>query len=126
MDEPQVPAVRNAADRSQVGRAGRRERDEQQAITAAWREVLRTKAGRVLIWHLLSEAGVFRSIWHASALIHYLAGKQDFGHQIMAEAVAADEDAFDLMQREARARGRAERNERMAVQQRAVTAREEE
>jgi len=113
-----VPSVKNASDKAQVSRADRRDREQQELIDSAYRAVLETEAGRFLLWHQLTEAGVFQSIWHASALIHYLAGKQDFGHQLMAEMIRAHEDGFELMQREARARARTERNERAATQAR--------
>lgn len=96
--------VRNAADRSQVARAGRRERDQEDRRITAIRAVLLTPAGREMFWNLLATAGVFRSVWESSARIHYNAGRQDFGHEVMADLMKADEELYDLMTREARAR----------------------
>lgn len=100
--------VRNASDPQQVRRAARKERDATARRLEAIRNVLQTSEGRRVFWDLLDAAGVFRSIWHPSAEIHYRAGRQDFGHEIMADIVAADETAFELLQREARARQRDE------------------
>lgn len=103
--------VRNAADPQQVKRAARKQREADEDRIAAIRVVLQTVEGRRVFWDLLSAAGVFRSIWHPSAEIHYNAGRQDFGHEMMADLLLADEDAWELMQREARARQRQEDRE---------------
>ena len=44
---------------------------------------------------------MFSSIWRQSAEIHYLAGKQDIGHEIQANIVRVCPDLYLLMQREA-------------------------
>lgn len=93
--------VRNAADPQQVKRAGRKERDRDARKAWALRRVLEAPEGRLLVWELLADAGVFRSIWHPSAAIHYNAGRQDFGHELMAAVIALDSgETFALMQRE--------------------------
>lgn len=98
--------VRNAADREQVTRAGRREREREVRRLAIIRGVLETTSGREFCWNLLTAAGVFKSVWHSSALIHYNSGRQDFGHELMADLIRADEGAYELMNREARERAR--------------------
>jgi len=107
--------VRNAADPQQVRRAGRRDRDRHARELEWVRAVLAHGDGRAMVWTLLERAGIFRSVWHTSAMIHYNAGRQDFGHELMALVIEADEEGFELMQREARTRARRERLENEAA-----------
>lgn len=95
--------VRNAADPQQVKRAARRQQRRDERRIDYYRTVLGTPAGRFVFWDLLASAGVFRSIYHASALIHYNAGRQDFGHELIATLVEADEELYQIMEREMRA-----------------------
>ena len=96
--------VKNAADRDQVGRAARKEADNERIFLASLKAVQSTQEGRFVMRTLLERAGIFRSIWENSARIHYNAGRQDMGHEIQAMLVATDENAYELMEREARAR----------------------
>jgi len=98
--------VRNAADPDQVKRAGRKVDDIATQRRNRLRAVMETPEGRAFLWDLLNELKVYESVWHPSALIHYNAGVQDAGHKLMARMVDASEDHYDLMTREARARGR--------------------
>lgn len=110
-------AVANASDPKQVKFAGRKDQEKRQRDLAALREVLRLPAGRIVIWNLLTHCKVFESIWHASALIHANAGRQDVGHWLMAEIAEADEDALLDLMREAKVARKREQAEREAVQQ---------
>lgn len=102
MPEPRAE-VRNAADPQQVKRAARRQQRREERRIDNFRTVLGTVAGRAVFWHLLEAAGVFRSIWHNSAQIHYNAGRQDFGHELIATLLEADEELYQIMEREMRA-----------------------
>lgn len=106
--------VRNAADRGQVKRAARREQRAIERERAWFRALLQTPFGRAAMATLIRRAGVYRSIYHASALIHYNAGRQDFGHELMATLLDADEDAYTLMETEARQRATFDARERDA------------
>lgn len=103
--------VRNAADPQQVRRAARKEKQLEERFTNALRDVMGSASGRLVLWELLSRAGVYRSIWVMTAEIHYRAGQQDFGHMIQAEILKAGEDGYELMAREARLRAQREANE---------------
>jgi hypothetical protein len=107
---------RNASDPKQVRYAERKQRQREARFLAALREVLRTPAGRIVGWELLARAGVFRSVWDPSAKIHYNAGRQDYGHELLASMLEADEEAYQLMEREMRAYLRNEQQEAAAVQ----------
>lgn len=103
--------VKNAADPNQVRNAERIERRRERDRLAALRATLDSPAGRAALMDILEDCGVFRSIWHPSAQIHYNAGQQDLGHQLQARIIAASEEHYELMEREARARRRARAQE---------------
>jgi hypothetical protein len=97
------PALqRNAADPKQRNRAERIERRRAQRLKAAITDVMKTQPGRLVMWELLSTCGVFRSVWEASAKIHYNAGRQDVGHELQADLHEVDTDLYLLMEKEAR------------------------
>lgn len=103
--------VRNAADEKQVSRAARKDRRKDAQRLAMTLAVLGTPEGRAFCWELLEKARVFESIWHPSAAIHYNAGRQDFGHELMADLIKADERLYLQMETEARGRARRENAE---------------
>jgi hypothetical protein len=106
----------NAADPEQVKYAERKERQRRARFGLALKTVLGTTAGRLVFWELLSRAGIYRSIWDPTERIHYNAGRQDFGHELLATILETDEDAYLLMEREARAIARGDARETAAVQ----------
>jgi hypothetical protein len=99
---------RNAADPRQVGRAEKQELDAAARRRGRLRAVLQTVDGRAVLWDLVVRAGVFASIYDQSARIHYNAGRQDFGHELLAAVIDADEAAYLVMEQEARERQRRE------------------
>jgi hypothetical protein len=96
--------VRNAADPQQVKRAARKDRDREALLSEALRATLSQPAGRFVLWDLLERAGVFTSVFAMNQQIYYNAGRQDFGHELLALLVACDEDLYTLMEKEARDR----------------------
>ncbi len=96
------PIVRNAADPEQVKEGREKEKFGRMLELDDIRKILATDYGRRFVWRLLGKAGVFESVWRQSAEIHYLAGKQDFGHFIMGEVVESNPDALVLMMKEAK------------------------
>lgn len=90
----------NLADGSYLGRLDKvlkRRRDQELNDIRA---VMANESGRRFVWRLLEKAKVFGSVWHPSALIHYNAGQQDFGHFIMSEITESSEEAFVQMMKE--------------------------
>jgi hypothetical protein len=82
-DDDEVSFVRNASDRKQLRAAKKVGKEEEKLQEADLRKVLSLPEGRRLLWRILKTCHVFESIWHPSALIHYQAGQQDLGHQLM-------------------------------------------
>lgn len=103
--------VRNATDKAALQRAERRERRRESRFTDALREVMSAPAGRIVVCELLKRARVYESIWDPSSRIHYNAGRQDFGHELLAMIVDVDEALYFEMEREGRAYQKAEDRE---------------
>jgi hypothetical protein len=74
---------KNAADESQVRKAGERERRGRELEIADLAHLLKQPEGRRFLQRLIEVCGVSNSVWHASALIHYRSGAQDVGHHII-------------------------------------------
>jgi len=96
-------AQRNALDPKQLKLVRRLERRQQIRLEAALRNVMATPDGRIVMWELLRTCGIFASVWEASAKIHYNAGRQDVGHELLADLHTVSTDSYLLMEREMRA-----------------------
>jgi len=92
--------VRNAADPRQVRFAAQVEQRREERFANAINDVLSTPAGRIVFAMLIRRAGVYKSIWHPSSEIHYNAGRQDYGHELMADLIRTNEESYQLMERE--------------------------
>ena len=92
--------VANAADASQVKKAGTKVQLMRDRELNDIRVVLSTVEGRRFAWRLLGECKTFASVWEASAKIHYNAGRQDLGHFIMSEVTDANVDLLFKMMTE--------------------------
>jgi hypothetical protein len=89
----------------QVKRAGRIEKDRAGRFRELLTAVLGLPAGRALLWELLGRAKVNASVFHRDqAVMAYSSGRQDFGHELLAEIIAADSTLYLQMEREARDR----------------------
>lgn len=100
--QQQRSLVKNAGDPQQVKRAARVERRKQQREVDDIIAVMSTPEGRRFVAARIKRCGVYGSVWEASAKIHYNAGRQDTGHELMADVISAAPDAYTLMEREAR------------------------
>lgn len=110
------PLVTNAANPGQVKTASRKERDREGDRLAAYKAVMTTPAGRLVLWDLLTRAGVYQSCYARSGSDAFVnIGRQDFGHELMASLIAADEDGYDTMAREQRKLAKREDLERAAA-----------
>lgn len=101
--------VRDASDPKQIRRARRVQERHQTELVAAIKAVMQTQPGRLVFWELLSAAGVFRSVFNQHGGIQsWNIGRQDFGQEILQDLMTVDEDAYLLMEKEARAKVRRE------------------
>jgi hypothetical protein len=90
-------------------------RREQERILRMYRTVIQTPEGRALLYHLAQLAGVGKSCWEQSARIHYNAGRQDFGLELLRDVRLVSEELFELMHREAWAREHSDNNMAQAL-----------
>lgn len=92
--------VKNAADENQVAAANKKIRfnriDEIDDIKA----ILSTKNGRRFLWRIMTLCRTYESVWDNSAAIHRNAGRQDVGHWLRNEIIAADKNKYFEMQTE--------------------------
>ncbi len=96
------PLVSNAGDKKQVRNAKQREKRDSEQFSLDMNAVLKSPAGRAVLWRMLEHCGAFKSVWSPSALIHYNSGKQDVGHWLLAEINDADPDALFYLMKENR------------------------
>jgi len=105
----------NAADPRQVKRAAQKAREAEDRTLLAMRAVLKTPEGRLLIWGLLGFRPADQTVFdHSGSQMYFREGERNFGLRIKALAIEADEDAFQLMEREQRALAKREENENAA------------
>lgn len=102
-------AVRNAADPEQVKRARRAEKRIDERFQDALRAVMATPDGRLVVWAYLGKFGVYRGVFADNPQrMAYDAGRQQCGHDLLADVIAAGEDLYQVMEREMRALAAAE------------------
>ncbi|HKA75355.1 MAG TPA: hypothetical protein VKE26_26365 [Xanthobacteraceae bacterium] len=115
---PDRPAlVGNAADPHQVKRGRRVEAQRTASFQAALAVVLKGRDGRFVIWELLERAGLYETSLHPDPHeVYRREGRRAFGLELLAATVAADDERYLLMEREARARQAHEDRASQAVQ----------
>ena len=91
---------RNAADEAQVRESAERDKSRREKELNDIEKILSTPEGERFLWRLPGHCGTFESIWEPSAKIHYLSGKQDVGHFLMAEIVEAKPEALVKMMKQ--------------------------
>lgn len=92
----------NAGDEEQVSKAKRNDKTKRDQEISDLRFMLQTIQGRRFVWRLIGHCKVFETVWSPSAAIHYNSGQQDVGHFIMAELLAANENALLQMMKESK------------------------
>ena len=111
------PLMTDASSREQNAYAERVLKDRAETLRAAVQAVMAIPSGRLLLWELLSIAGVNESVMsRGREEVLYMAGRQDLGHDLQAMLYGANEDLYDLMAREAHAREKREEAGAKAVQ----------
>lgn len=110
------PAVKNAADPAQVKRAGKHDKRKAASFLEDLRAVMSAPVGRSFVWALISRSGIYSSAFHANAnVVYFTIGRQNFGQQLLADAIEASTELYQLMEREARETQRLEDTARDAA-----------
>ena len=100
MSEPRRAMVRNASDVEQVSRAKLSQKVQRDNELNEMREVLSSRAGRNVLWRILSQCGLFESLTVQSSEIYVRSGRRDAGLALIAEIGLADQMAYIRMQTE--------------------------
>jgi hypothetical protein len=117
----------NAADKVRVRAQSEFESRRRERYLTALRVLLSVPEGRLVLWELLSKAGVYSSCFDTQSLrMAALAGQQAHGQEVLADVLAAGEDLYDVMAREARARRRKDEDEQAAFEADALARRQME
>jgi len=110
------PLVKNAADRKQVAFARRKEQQREDEFLAVVRAVMNQADGRRLMWEILGRAGLDDTVFdHSGSIMYFREGRRNFGLELKAALLRADEDLFELMEHDMRAKQRAEAAEIAAM-----------
>lgn len=98
--------MRSTVDEEGVQRLTEREKNAHDAFQAALEQVLSTVAGRQVLWHYMSRAGIYGSSFSSDPLaMAFREGRRDMGLGIMRDIQLTDGGgSYNLMQREAIAR----------------------
>lgn len=97
--------TRNAADPKAVKDAQRLANRRRDRFRVDLKAALEQPATRAVLWALIGRAGVYESTFHRDPYVMAsLAGQQTFGQTILADIIDVDDDAYLLMEREARDR----------------------
>lgn len=109
---PRQPEVTDASNVKQVESARQRERSRRQRLENAYRAVLTTEPGRIVLWDIISRAGVFASPWSNSAMeIHRNVGRSDYGRELLADLIELDPVLYMQMEADARHQQRRDADE---------------
>lgn len=100
--------TQNAGNPNDVKGAARQERALERRRLVQYKAVLATEAGRFVMWDLLCSTGLFASSMSQSSLIYFNEGQRNVGLKLRALLELADENGVEVMEREARARKRAD------------------
>lgn len=93
--------VKNASDPKQIKEAAIKERFDDKSAVEDMKSVLSTIQGRRVLWRLLKECQVLRSLMDESPYwAYYKIGKHDIGVVIFESIVDADEGAYLKMMTE--------------------------
>ena len=76
---------------------------KQEAMQSDIRALMKLAAGRRVVWRLLEDAGVWRSVFNPEPLrMAFAEGQRNLGLQLLGWVMDECPDEYDLMMREAR------------------------
>lgn len=112
---------RNASDPQQVKFAERFERRRSERQASAIRAVMQLPAGRLFLWGLLGRLGIDETVYdHSGSTMYFKEGRRNAGLELKAAMLEADEEMYQLMEREMRALARSEQLEIAGAQTRSA------
>lgn len=96
--------VANAADETQVKKAGKKAKFEREKEVHDIRYVLAEEPGRRFLWRYLEACGVYKSSFTGSSETFFLEGQRSIGLKLLADITEASPDAYVKMMAEAKKR----------------------
>jgi hypothetical protein len=113
---------RNASDPKQVRFAERFAKRQVERQGAALHAIMQLPIGRLFLWGLLGRLGIDETVYdHSGSTMYFKEGRRNAGLELKAAMLEADEDMYQLMEREMRALARSEQLEIAGVQTRSAT-----
>lgn len=96
------PLVTDASNEKQVQRSVQKQGDARDNLRSAMRLVLETHQGRQVLWHIMSECGMFKAGYEPDAnLVYFQEGERNIGTRLLTLINASDPKAYLKMQTEA-------------------------
>lgn len=93
----------NMADKDNVKKAERREKDDRAQELDDLKFVLSTKQGRRAVWRILCECGLFRAGFvQSGSQVYFNEGMRNVGMKLIDDVHQADISAYATMQKEAK------------------------
>lgn len=118
---------RNAGDRKEQAQLERLTRRRERRWIADLGATMATPEGRAVVWGLIERAGVFRSAFNPhGSVASYNLGRQDFGHEMIAEILKLGNEPYLAMEREGRDAAARDLAEAESHQQESSNRRDEE
>lgn len=116
--------VENAADERQVTRAAQEERARVRRRRSLMRQQLSTPDGREFVWNQLQDAGIFEDCSGPVEVVYAFLGRRRAGLKLLIEVMQSHSKEYLLMQGEAIARDKREREGNAAARTSAAAATE--
>lgn len=73
---------------------------DHEILLANFRELLKTKAGKAIIWEILSMCGIYNNTFQGNSNTFFLEGKRAIGLEILSLMNDADNEAYAKLQLE--------------------------
>lgn len=107
----------NSTDRRVQHRATKKLKTRAILTAAYWQDLLKSYAGRFVLWDILTACGVHKSTFSQNGLeMAFKSGKQDLGHWLLIQIDTHDPAQSEAMHREARERERLEGEDNKAAE----------
>ena len=84
----------NAADKQAIGEAKQRSDNLRAQRNADMKKMMNEPWGRRLLWHWLSQAGLYNNAFTGNSETYFRLGRQQAGQNLLAEIVEADPEAY--------------------------------
>lgn len=92
--------IKNAASRTQIKEAGRKQRFSREQELEDVKFILGSLQGRRFVWRYLEECGVFKTSFTGTSQTFFLEGERNVGLRLLADINEAQPEAYVTMMKE--------------------------